>query len=155
MKKANILLLFALAGLLIVVTSCSKEKESLYKRLGERAAITLVVDTFITYVAAEDTLLNEFVAAGTLNPGPNNDFPALTALKKNLVDQIETATGGPNTYTGLSMSAAHAGMGITDFQFDKLVEALGKALTAYSVPATEQQELVDILAPLRSEIVGL
>lgn len=155
MKKASIFMFSALLGI-ILVTSCSNEneKESLYKRLGERPAITLVVDTFITYVAAEDTLLNEFIAAGTLNPGPNNDYPFLTALKANLVDQIETATGGPNTYSGLSMTAAHAGMGITDFQFDKLVEALASALTAYNVPAAEQQELVEILAPLRTDIVG-
>ena len=75
-------------------------------------------------------------------------------LKRNLVDQICAATGGPCTYTGRDMKTAHKGMGITDADFNALVEDLTKSLNKFNVPAKEQGELLGILGPLKPQIVG-
>ena len=51
------------------------------------------------------------------------------------------------------MGDAHDGMGVSDMNFNALVEDLGKSLNKFKVPAREQKELVAILAPMRKDIV--
>ncbi len=117
-------------------------QKSLYERLGGKDAITAVVDDFVGNVAG-DRRINGFFAKA--------DIPR---LKRNLVDQICSATGGPCVYTGKDMRTAHRGMGITDADFNALVEDLTKSLNKFNVPAKEQGELLGILGPLRTQIVG-
>ena len=117
-------------------------QKSLYERLGGKDAITAVVDDFVANVAA-DKRINGFFARA--------DVPR---LKRNLVDQICQATGGPCTYTGKDMKTAHKGMGITDADFNALVEDLQKSLNKFKVPDKEQGELLGALASLKPQIVG-
>src|SRR6266513_1608882 len=117
-------------------------QKSLYDRLGGQPAITAVVDDFVGNVAA-DNRINGFFARTDI-----------TRLKKNLVDQICQGTGGPCTYTGRDMRTAHKGMNITDAQFNALVDDLKKSLDKSKVPENEQGDLLGILGPMRSQIVG-
>ncbi len=71
-----------------------------------------------------------------------------------LVDQICQATGGPCTYTGRSMKAAHAGMRITSGEFDALVEDLVRSLDKLKVGAREKNELLGALGGMKGDIVG-
>jgi hemoglobin len=77
----------------------------------------------------------------------------VAGLKKRLVDQVGEATGGPQKYTGKNMKDAHLGLAITDKDFDALVVDLTKALDSNKVGKAEQQELLDMLAPMRKDIV--
>jgi len=117
-------------------------QKSLYDRLGGKEAITAVVDDFVANVAA-DKRINGFFAKADI-----------ARLKRNLVDQICQATGGPCTYTGKDMKTAHKGMGITDADFNALVEDLKKSLDKFKVPAKEQGELLGALGSLKPQIVG-
>ena len=47
-----------------------------------------------------------------------------------------------------------AGMGITDAQFNALVEDLVKSLDKFKVPEKEKGELLGILGPMKPSIVG-
>ena len=134
----------ALAATLLLAAcqNMGMQQKSLYERLGGKDAITAVVDDFVANVAA-DNRINGFFAKA--------DVPR---LKKNLVDQICQATGGPCTYTGKDMKTAHKGMGITDADFNALVEDLQKSLNKFKVPEKEQGELLGILGPLKPQIVG-
>src|ERR1043166_2544590 len=76
-------------------------------------------------------------------------------LKGNLVDQICQATGGPCVYKGKDMMTAHKGMGISDADFAALVEDLVKTLDKFNVPAKEKGELLNVLGPLKPQIVKL
>ena len=116
--------------------------KSLYDRLGGKGAITAVVDEFVGNVAG-DKRINGYFA--------KTDIPR---LKRNLVDQICSATGGPCVYTGRDMKTTHKGMGIADADFNALVEDLVKALDKFNVPAKEKGELLGILGPLKPQIVG-
>jgi hemoglobin len=118
------------------------QQKSLYDRLGGQPAITAVVDDFVGNVAA-DARINRFFA--------RTDIPR---LKRLLVEQICQGTGGPCTYTGRDMKTAHAGMGITDAQFNALVEDLVKSLDKFKVPEKEKGELLGILGPMKPSIVG-
>jgi len=117
-------------------------QKSLYDRLGGKDALTAVVDDFVGNVAA-DKRINGFFAKA--------DVPR---LKRNLVDQICQGTGGPCVYTGKDMKTAHKGMGITDADFNALVEDLVKTLNKFNVPAKEQGELLGILGPMKPQIVN-
>ena len=101
-----------------------------------------MVDDFVGNVAA-DNRINKFFA--------KTDIPR---LKRLLVEQICAGTGGPCTYTGRDMRSAHAGMGITDAQFNALVEDLVKSLDKFKVPEKEKGELLGILGPMKPSIVG-
>jgi len=118
------------------------QQKSLYDRLGGKDAIVAVVDDFVGNVAA-DSRINRYFA--------RTDIPR---LKRNLVDQICAGTGGPCTYTGRDMKSAHAGMGVTNADFDALVGDLVKSLDKFKVPDKEKGELLGILGPMRPSIVG-
>lgn len=116
-------------------------EQSLYNRLGGKPAITAVVDDFTARVAA-DRRINRFFA--------NSDIPS---FKAKLVDQICEASGGPCKYTGKDMKTAHAGMGVSNADFDALVEDLVATLDKFKVPQKEKGELLAVLGPMRKDIV--
>jgi len=137
------------AGLLaLAVAGCAQHQQTamkekpLYDRLGGLPAIQAVIDDFVANVAA-DTRINKQFA--------QTDIPK---LKKNLVDQVCQATGGPCKYTGLDMKTAHKGMKITDADFNALVEDLVKSLDKFKVPAKEKNELLAALGSMKPDIVG-
>lgn len=114
---------------------------SLYERLGGKAAITAVVDSFVARVAA-DTRINKKFAKSDVG-----------RVKTMLVDQICNQTGGPCTYAGRSMKEAHANMGVTDGEFSALVEDLVTTLKSFNVPEKEQNELLTALGSMKGDIV--
>jgi hemoglobin len=144
-----------LLGLVVSVVACGGKSDkamqterpvmtdkSLYERLGGLDAIKAVVDDFVANVAA-DTAINARFA--------NTNMPA---FKQQLVDQICEATGGPCKYTGKDMPTAHAGMKISDAEFDALVGDLKKTLDKFKVPDREQGELLGALGGMKSDIVN-
>ena len=139
----------AVAALLVMCTTTmgSAQTQSLYDRLGGKAAIVAVVDQFVANVGA-DSRINGFFKATVADP------QRLANFKMNLVNQICQGTGGPCTYTGKSMKDAHKGMGITDADFNALVEDLVAALNKFNVPAQTQKDLLAILGPMKGDIVG-
>jgi hemoglobin len=119
---------------------CGGER-SLYERLGGVDAIRLVVDDFVANVAA-DARINRFFAKTDIDQ-----------LKRHLVDQICSATGGPCEYKGRGMKETHQGMGVSEADFNALVEDLKKSLDKFKVPAKEQGELLGALAGMQPDIV--
>jgi hemoglobin len=114
---------------------------TLYERLGGAPAVTAVVGSFLGTVAA-DPRINAFFATTDV-----------ARLQTQVVNQLGEATGGPQVYEGASMADAHAGLNITVADFNAFVEDLVLTLDAAGVPAAEKQELLDLLAPMQSDIV--
>jgi hemoglobin len=115
--------------------------KTLYDRLGGKDAITAVVDKFVGTVVADERINGFFKNADAGN------------LKKQLVDQICMASGGPCKYEGKDMKTAHAGMQIKEADFNALVEDLVKTLNEFKVPEAEQKELLGVLGGLKGDIV--
>lgn len=136
----------ALVALAITSTAWAQGTTSLYDRLGGRTAIVAVIDDFVANCAA-DTRINRFFAATAA------DKNRLAVFKTHLVNQVCEATGGPCKYTGRDMKSAHAGLGISDGDFNALVEDLTKALDKSRVGKAEQAQILGILGPMRSQIV--
>lgn len=117
--------------------------KTLYDRLGGQDAIKAVVKDFVEEYVAKDTRINARFA--------NADIPHLEQM---LTEQICQGTGGPCKYTGKDMKTAHTGMKITDDDFTALVEDLKKSLDKFQVGAKEQGDLINVLAPMKPDIVG-
>ena len=115
--------------------------KSLFERLGGSAAITAVVGDFRDRCGGDSRINAKFA---------RTDMARLTSM---LIDQVSEATGGPAKYTGRDMKTAHAEMGVTAGEFNALVEDLVATLTKFGVGKAEQDELLDILGPLKSDIV--
>jgi len=151
-------MMIGVIGLSLLTVSCKKDDDTtpeptptptptLYTRLGGDAAITAVTDQFIQNVLADPTIADNFAATG-------GDPYRFSLFRERLIDQLCDATGGPYTYKGANMYDAHDGMNITDAEFGALVTALVNSLNQFNVPQAEQNELLGILGPMQSDIVG-
>jgi len=114
---------------------------SLFERLGGNKAITAVVDDFSARCARDSRINAKFARTD------------IGRLKAMLVDQVSEASGGPAKYTGRDMKTAHLDMAVTTGEFNALVEDLVATLNKFGVGKTEQDELLGILGPLKSDIV--
>lgn len=119
---------------------------SLYAQLGGNAAISAVIDQFITNVAG-DARINAFFADAAADPA------RLMKLRNNLINQIGEATGGPEKYTGATMKASHKGMGVSEAHFNALVEDLVKSLDKFKVLPKPKSQLLGALAAMKADIV--
>lgn len=133
-----------LAASLALFTGCATQAppdQTLFQRLGGRPAIDAVVADAIDNISVDARINRRFVGVGS-------------ELNKNLADLLCERSGGPCTYTGRDMSAAHEGMKIRDDEFDALVEDMVKSLDKFKVPAREKSELMFILGKMKNAIVG-
>jgi len=116
---------------------------SLYARLGGTPKVTAFVNDTIDRVAAEPHMNQSF------------DKVNLQRVKDMLLEQICSLTGGGCTYTGDTMRDVHAGHHITNAEFYALVEELRGAMRAQGVPLGARNELLEILAPMKRDVVKL
>ena len=123
----------------------SRSPVPLYERLGGRHAIKLVVDDFVAFLVADPRVNARF---------KDMKGPDVERLKTNAADQVCEATGGPCSYLGKDMKTAHKGMKITEAEWNATVENLVKALDKNKVGATEKNELLGALSPMKPDIVG-
>lgn len=113
----------------------------LYERLGGKEAIAAVVQDLTRNIGQDDRINGFFIGVD------------LEHVQKRLTAQICEASGGPCHYSGPDMHSVHAGMNITEAQFNALVEDLVKSLNQHGVPQREQRELLHLLAAMKKDIV--
>lgn len=115
--------------------------DSLYERLGGVDAIAAVARAAVDRQMKDDRIHQKYARTN------------VDRLVKEFVDLICQATGGPCTYTGRDMTEAHHNMGVTSGEFQAFVADVVAVLDEFKVGKAEQDELLNILAPLRGEIV--
>jgi hemoglobin len=114
---------------------------SLCERLGGTDVISAVVRVF-EQRSGKDGRINKKFA--------RTNFERVT---KEFVDQLCQDTGGPCSYTGLSMKQSHTNMGVTSGEFDAFVEDFIATLNDFNVGNAEQDELVAADQHGRREII--
>jgi hemoglobin len=115
---------------------------SLFLELGGIPGIRQVVDLTLTAVEEDERIVDLF------------DGVDLELLRSLVVEQICDAAGGHCTYSGRSMQETHAGLAITDEEFDIFVQHLVAAMNQAQVPEDAQSRLAAVLVPMRTDIVG-
>ena len=83
----------------------------------------------------------------------NRSADVLKRTRQLVVDQLCMATGGPCQYIGRDMKTVHAGMGITEANWDAAVQHLVATLAKFKVPDREQKELLAIASSLKNDVV--
>jgi len=121
-----------------------KAPESLYKRLGGYDALAAVTDDFIGRLIADPQL-------GRFFQGVSTD--SQKRIRQLVVDQLCAATGGPCLYIGRDMKTAHAGLGITERDWEASVKHLVATLDKFGVPEREKNEVLAALTQLKADIV--
>ncbi|ADP82513.1 group I truncated hemoglobin [Pseudofrankia inefficax] len=114
---------------------------SIYDSIGGAPAVQAAVEDFYTRVLADPGLAPFFTDTD------------LARLKSHQRSFIAAAIGGSEIYAGRDMAAAHAGLNITDADFDAVVGHLVETLTGLGVPAETIGQIGGALAPLRGDIV--
>ena len=114
---------------------------TLYERLGGEAGVAAITEGMLARSAEDPRIRDDFAEADIVN------------LYERLVEHLCAVTGGPCTYGGRAMKAAHAGLGLTEADFNALVENLVDAMPERGVPIAAQNELLAILAPMRGDVI--
>ncbi len=144
-------LLFAAAFVLLtswtLAVAQEKNDNSLYRRLGGVYAIASVADDFV-----ERLLVNEILRANPAIKEARARAPK-AGFKFLLTEMLCEATGGPQKYTGRSMKEAHKHLNISEKEWDAMEGEFKLTLAKHNIPATEQEELIAIVASTKAEIV--
>jgi hemoglobin len=139
----------------------AEEKLALFDRLGGEQGLAAIVEDFMPRVI-QDPRVNwqrNGIKRGGFSFRRNQavTWPATTPnvaqLKRHFVQFLALATGGPAHYEGKEMTSTHAGMRITNPEFDAAVGDLKASLDRLKVPNTEQKELLAIVESTRPQIV--
>jgi hemoglobin len=135
------------AGLLLglMIAPPARAEDTLYKELGGYDAIAAVTDAFLTKAGEDKTLKRFFVGHST---------SSLIKIRQLIVDFICAKAGGPCVYTGRSMSDAHAGLKITDKDWEISNKLFGIVLSDLKVEKPLQEKVVAFVGSLKGDIVG-
>jgi hemoglobin len=114
---------------------------SIYDEIGGKDAVAAAVDIFYVRVLDDPVLAPWFRATD------------MRRQKGHMRAFMAAALGGPQIYAGRDMGAAHAGMGITDAAFDRVVGHLVATLGELGVPLATIGAIGEALAPLRAQVV--
>ncbi len=120
------------------------QEKSLYERLGGYDALAAVTDDFIGRLASDPDLARFF---GGLS------LDSQKRLRQLVVDQLCEATGGPCLYIGRDMKTAHAGLGISEADWERAVQHLVATLDKFNVPERERDEVLAAISGMKDDIV--
>lgn len=129
-----------------VMAQCmgQSSSKSLYERIGGYNALAAVVDDFIGRLVA-DKRFEKFFA------GHSDD--SKKRIRQHILDQFCAATGGPCIYLGRDMKTTHAGLGITESDWDAAAKHLAGSLDKFKVPEKEKGEVLAFVTSLKKDIV--
>lgn len=124
-----------------------QKKLTLYERLGGVYNIAVVVDDFIDRIMADPRLnVNPLVDEAHHRVSPQG-------FKYLVTEMVCWATGGPQTYSGRSMSDSHGHLSISDQEWQAFMDDFQQTLEKFNVSQQEQAELKAIVESTRADIV--
>jgi hemoglobin len=118
-------------------------KNSLYQKLGGKAAIDAAVESFYVKVLADDRIKHFF---GDIN---------MNKQRRKQKEFLAAAFGGPVPWTGKDMRKAHANIpGLNDTHFNAVAENLQKTLEELKVPKDLIGQVMAIAASTRNDVLN-
>lgn len=125
-------------------------KKPLYERIGGEPVLRAIVQDVVTRSLSDPEI--NFTRQGTQRAW------SPTPLKmQNLMDRMvrffSMSCGGPQIYDGRPLKDLHAGMEITDAEFEAFMGALRASLDRFEIPPSERNEMLLIAEKTREEIV--
>jgi hemoglobin len=118
---------------------------SLYEQLGGAAAVDKAVDIFYRKMLADDRVARFF---------DDVDMERQAAKQKAFLTMV---LGGPNSYTGRDMRAAHAHLvqrGLADAHVDAVIQNLGATLKELGASDAQIQQVAAIANSVRGDVLS-
>lgn len=131
------------AILATILFACVSTSASVYSQLGGSSGVNQIVENFVTEIENDPVILSYFEGAD------------IDRFVEKLSEQICQRTGGPCSYTGDSMAQVHAGMQISESDFNRTVDLLINAMNKADIPHPLQNKVLAALAPTRNEMLYL
>ena len=141
MLKRTLLLTVVLS---LLLSSTKAQDKTLYDRLGGYDGIAKVVDDFIGRLVADKQFEKFFIGQST---------DSKKKIRNHVIEQFCVAAGGPCVYTGRDMKTTHAGLGITEAEWNAGANHLIAALDKYKVDEKSKAEVVAFVSTLKKDIV--
>lgn len=117
-------------------------EESLYHKLGGKAALDAVVDAFYVKVLADNRVKHFF------------DDVSMDKQRRKQKEFLSAAFGGPLPWTGKDMRKAHDGMGLTEEHFNAIAENLVSTLKDFKVSQELIDQVVAIALTTKDDVLG-
>jgi hemoglobin len=117
---------------------------SLYKRLGGYDVIAAIVDDLFGLLRA-DARFSRF--------GMGRGIDSHKRAQQLIVDQICSLSGGPCYYAGRDMKTSHAGLGITESEWEANLALTRVALKKNHIVDREQAGFLSLFERYKSDIV--
>ncbi len=120
------------------------DAKSLYSRLGGAEGIRRIIDDVITAHLNNPVVRERFRKAEDIG-----------RLKIKAWEFFCAGAGGPETYTGKDMIAAHRGMNITEQEYEAVTDDILSALKKNRIDDTTARDVTAILNSLRGQVIGV
>ncbi len=117
---------------------------SLYERLGGYDVIAAVTDEFLDRLM-NDPKIGHYWASDCLDTKRRD--------RQLIVDFLCEAAGGPTFYTGRDMKTSHVGLGVTDSEYNVMMEHCIGTLEKLEVGEAEKADVCAFINSLRDEII--
>jgi hemoglobin len=126
-------------------TKTEAKPKTLWERLGSAGGVQKIARTILLNSIEDPKLRPKLVRA-------DKKLDA-KAFEQSLVEYISSVTGGTLPYNGKNMKAAHAGMKITDDEFNAMAAIVEGALKTNNVDPADIKEFMMLLETTRKDIV--
>jgi hemoglobin len=117
---------------------------SLYERIGGERAIDAAVDVFYRRVLGDQRIAHHFA-----------DMDMNRQYRKQKAFLTLALGGDVRPVPSISLRGAHARLGLTEGDFDAVIEHLGATLLALSVPAELIAEATGIVRSVKNDVLNL
>lgn len=121
--------------------------KSLWDRLGGETGVSNVIDDLVNAAVADPKI--DFFRGGTREMNAKQ----IVKMKREIVEQVSQAAGGPLRYDGPDMRSIHQGMGISNEQFNAVAGHLKKALEKNQVASADVEQVLRAVEGFRKIIV--
>lgn len=137
--KKPVMLLLA-----VLLSAClPTQTTTLYEQMGGQETVVRLADHFILEIAYDERVFPRFADSN------------VERFREKIIEHFCWIADGPCQYTGDSMIAVHAGMDINSAEFNAVVEDLITAMDKTGIALSAQNQLLERLATLRPEIMGI
>ena len=124
-----------------MLSACASNNSSIYQQLGGQPKVEEIVDNFITEIEY-DAVMFEFFKDSDID-----------RFREKLIEHLCLLTNGPCKYTGDTMEQVHAGMNITEADFNHGVDLFINAMTKADVPHPIQNKVLAEMIHTRDQMI--
>src|SRR5690348_16249757 len=118
--------------------------DSLYSRMGGYDVIAEIVSDFLVQLG-QDKTFERF--------GGGRSHNSLVRAKQLVIEQICNLAGGPCDYIGRDTKTAHAGLAITDAEWDAAIKHFETSLDKFKIKNREKEDFIAMHQKLKGDVV--